>query len=97
MLKLHPHEFIRRWLIHVLPKRFTRVRHYGFLSSAARKSRLRISMLTGASFNEPPPLLPELKPFTCDHCGGTLCFEREIKRPHPQRGPPASTTHKHPA
>ena len=30
-MTLHPHEFIRRFLIHVLPKGFHRIRHYGLL------------------------------------------------------------------
>lgn len=34
ILALHPHEFIRRWIVHVLPKGFARVRHYGFISAA---------------------------------------------------------------
>ena len=34
-LRLPPHEFIRRWLQHVLPRGFVRVRHYGWLSPAA--------------------------------------------------------------
>jgi hypothetical protein len=35
-------EFIRRWLLHILPKGFARVRHYGFMSSAAIKTRQAI-------------------------------------------------------
>ena len=31
-MPLHVHEFIRRFLLHVLPKRFMRIRHYGFLA-----------------------------------------------------------------
>jgi hypothetical protein len=27
-MRLHPHEFIRRFLMHVLPKGFHRIRHY---------------------------------------------------------------------
>ena len=34
-LTLGPHEFIRRFLLHVLPKGFHRIRHYGLLASAA--------------------------------------------------------------
>ena len=34
-LSLDPREFLRRWCLHVLPKGFTRVRHYGYLSAAA--------------------------------------------------------------
>jgi hypothetical protein len=35
-MRLHPHEFIRRWLLHVLPKGFHRIRHYGLFASANR-------------------------------------------------------------
>jgi len=35
-------EFIRRFLIHVLPPGFTRIRHYGFLSSRNKATRLRL-------------------------------------------------------
>lgn len=76
-MALHPHEFIRRWLIHILPKGFTRVRHYGFLASAARKSRLHIRLLLG-ELGEPATKLSEPAPFTCQCCGGALTFLREI-------------------
>ena len=33
-------EFIRRFQLHILPKGFTRIRHYGFLSSSWKKERL---------------------------------------------------------
>jgi hypothetical protein len=88
VLKLSPHEFIRRWLLHVLPKGFTRVRHYGYLSSAAKKTRLRLRVLLGTTIDDPLPKLPEAKPFVCEHCGGKLTFIREIARPNPMRGPP---------
>ena len=35
-MRLHPHEFIRRFLLHVLPKGFHRIRHYGLFASANR-------------------------------------------------------------
>jgi hypothetical protein len=88
VLRLSAHEFIRRWLLHVLPKGFTRVRHYGYLSSAAKKTRLRLRVLLGTTIDEPPPKLPEVQPFVCEHCGGELTFIREIARPNPMRGPP---------
>jgi hypothetical protein len=87
VMTLHPHEFIRRWLLHILPKGLTRVRHYGYLASAARKTRLRIRALLG-QIGEPAPNLPEPTPFTCDCCGGLLTFLREIKPIQPMRGPP---------
>jgi hypothetical protein len=39
-LRLEGKEFIRRYLLHVLPKGFTRVRHYGFLAGCCRAQRL---------------------------------------------------------
>src|SRR5262249_25333006 len=37
---LHPHEFIRRFLLHVLPKGFHRIRHYGLLAGANRAENI---------------------------------------------------------
>ena len=87
VMALHPHEFIRRWLLHVLPKGLTRVRHYGYLGSAARKTRLTVRALLG-ELGEPAPKLPESIPFTCQCCGGVLTFLREIKPIYLMRGPP---------
>jgi Putative transposase len=36
IMTLAPHEFIRRFLLHVLPKEFHRIRHYGLLVNGAR-------------------------------------------------------------
>lgn len=95
VLHLRPHEFIRRWLTHVLPKGFARIRHYGFHSGAAKKSRTLVRVLLGASLNEPPPRFPEPEPFTCQHCGGALHYQRDIARIHPARGPPPRTHLQH--
>ncbi len=35
-------EFLRRFLLHVLPQGFMRIRHYGFLSNRSRKQKLAI-------------------------------------------------------
>lgn len=42
LLTLHPVEFIRRFLMHVLPKGFTKIRHYGILSNRTKKIKLTI-------------------------------------------------------
>jgi hypothetical protein len=39
-MTLNPDEFIRRFLLHVLPKGFHRIRHYGLLASAGRKANV---------------------------------------------------------
>jgi ribosomal protein L37AE/L43A len=69
-------EFIRRFLQHVLPPRFIKVRYYGLLSPAHRPLLLKARQLLPASTTklirvavkttEPPALL------TCPHCGGPL-------------------------
>ena len=69
-------EFIRRFLQHVLPPRFIKVRYYGLLSPAQRqllqKARQLLSATTcklkreDVKTTEPPALL------SCPHCGGPL-------------------------
>jgi len=39
-MTVHPHEFIRRFLIHVLPKGLHRIRHYGLLANGQRAANL---------------------------------------------------------
>ena len=40
VMRLATHEFIRRFLIHVLPNGFHRIRHYGLLASGVRKTNI---------------------------------------------------------
>lgn len=35
-------EFLRRFLLHILPKSFVRIRHYGFLANRSRRSKLAV-------------------------------------------------------
>jgi hypothetical protein len=35
-------EFIRRFVLHILPKRFVKMRHYGFLSSTWKRKKLKL-------------------------------------------------------
>ena len=39
-MRLHPHEFIRRFLLHVLPTGFHRIRHYGLFANANRADNI---------------------------------------------------------
>lgn len=87
IMTLHPHEFIRRWLIHVLPKGFARVRHYGFASAAATRTLQTIRLHLGAD-PKPEPIFPEPLPHTCPCCGGNLTFLRDIAPIHLLRAPP---------
>ena len=74
-------EFIRRFLIHVLPKRFHRIRHYGLLASgnrAANIARARELLATSSPSKEPQPSEPtatdeqHVLPCPCPCCGGRM-------------------------
>ena len=41
-MTLHAVEFLRRFLLHVFPKGFVRIRHYGFLSNRNRKKKIAL-------------------------------------------------------
>jgi len=59
IMTLHAEEFIRRFLLHVLPTGFVKVRHFGFLANRGRRDNLRLSrQLLVASVTKPPGLAP---------------------------------------
>ena len=41
VMKLTEQEFIRRISLHILPKQFVRIRHYGILSSSLENAKLK--------------------------------------------------------
>jgi hypothetical protein len=95
-MRLSTNEFIRRFLIHVLPDGFHRIRHYGFLASSRRKSNIaKVRALLGA---QPPkqddPQAAETIPLTlrepCPDCGGQMRIIETFRRGQkPQsRAPP---------
>jgi hypothetical protein len=58
IMTLDAEEFIRRFLLHLLPEGFQRIRHYGFLSHRYRQAKLALCRpLLGA-----PTPLPQLDP-----------------------------------
>lgn len=77
-------DFLTRWLTHVLSKGLMRVRHYGWMSGAARKTRLKVRALVCGELDEPEPRLPEQPVPRCPHCGAEM---KMIARIEP-RGPP---------
>lgn len=84
VIALNPEAFLKRWLTHVLPHGFVRVRHYGWMSGAAKKSRLLVRALVCDELDEPGPVLPELPVPRCECCGASMTLLRRIK----PRGPP---------
>ena len=85
LMTLEASELIRRWLLHVLPKGLTRVRHYGFLSAAAVKSYRRLRFLLGGKAFTVD--LPKSEPPICPCCGEAMQLQSKLL---PVRGPPLS-------
>ncbi len=77
-------DFLKRWLTHVLPQGFVRVRHHGWMSGAARKTRLLVRALVSGELDEPKPVLPEPPVPRCPHCGAEMKLVAVIH----VRGPP---------
>jgi hypothetical protein len=55
-MTLDAEEFIRRFLLHVLPKGFRRIRHFGFLANACRVAKLAV-IRAALQAPEPPPTI----------------------------------------
>jgi Putative transposase/Transposase zinc-binding domain len=97
-MTLAPDEFIRRFLLHVLPKSFHRIRHYGLLASAARKANIaRARELLAAP--EPETVHDETTSAAaapidhrppCPCCGGCMIIVETFKRGGGPRDPPPS-------
>lgn len=94
-----PHdEFIRRLLLHVLPSRFVKIRHYGLMAACNATSKLEIARhllhgghprLDSSPRQVPPPTWDQLllrltgvDPLRCPRCGGRMLR-------HDLRGPAA--------
>jgi hypothetical protein len=78
-MTLKPHEFIRRFLMHVLPKGQHRIRHYGFLGNGNRTANIaRIRALLAAHAPAPDTKGadiadgPRVLALPCPCCGGRL-------------------------
>lgn len=86
VMRLDTNEFIRRFLTHVLPDGFHRIRHYGLLASAKRKVNIaKARVLIGASTPEQAPSSEDdPAPLTlrepCPCCGSTMQIIETFKR-----------------
>ena len=97
VLKLNHEEFIRRFAMHILPRGFVRIRHFGILSSTAKiKSLPTIRAQIPLKWEPLPPEPRILEPYPigfCPHCKTDSMITVEIL---PLRGPPqlkANTEH----
>jgi Putative transposase/Transposase zinc-binding domain len=98
-MTLHPHEFIRRFLIHVLPTGFHRIRHYGLLASGVKADNLALARkLLDVAPPAPEPEHAASDPATpatpCPCCGAAMHIIEVFKagqrpRHRPTARPPA--------
>jgi predicted Zn-ribbon and HTH transcriptional regulator len=80
VMRLATPEFIRRFLIHVLPNGFHRIRHYGLLANTTRKANIRniraLLCVLPPEQVAAPETEPEIAPLTlrepCPCCGGPM-------------------------
>jgi Putative transposase len=74
-LTLDVDEFLRRFLLHVLPKRFVRIRYFGFLASRCRTPQLaqcREALAIAHPPAEPPVPVPARASWPCPRCGAPM-------------------------
>jgi hypothetical protein len=75
-------EFMRRFLQHVLPTGFMKVRYYGFLSPSSsvplEEVKTRIELAYGFTITTPEIETEPLPPMCCPYCGGTLVYWQSI-------------------
>ena len=99
-MSLSTDEFMRRFLLHVLPNGFHRIRHYGLLANAGRKNHIA----TARELLDPPATVSPVDPkaaaalsssprptFVCRHCGAPMLIIETFARVPSIRGPPGSS------
>ena len=93
-MTLTAEEFMRRFLLHVLPAGFHRLRHYGLLANPTRKKNIELAR---ALLHAPAPPVPAAAPitsaprptFVCQHCGAPMLIIQILARAQHIRAPPA--------
>ena len=90
-MTLSPDEFIHRFLLHVLPRGFHRIRHYGLLAGSARKDSIALARQLLAVAPPPQDSAPEEPPDIrppCPCCGGRMIVIESFARWQQPRAPP---------
>jgi len=95
-------EFMRRFLLHVLPGGFHRIRHYGLLANGNRKKDIALarrllaapdpSERTGQCQSDQAGEPAARLSFMCRHCGRPMTVLESIPRGQPIRAPPPNAT-----
>jgi hypothetical protein len=95
-MTLATEEFMRRFLLHVLPSGFHRIRHYGLLANANRKTQIATAR---ELLHQPRPAAADpgavhagtssvRATFVCRHCGAPMLVIETFARAQHIRGPP---------
>lgn len=95
LMTLDVFEFIRRFLLHILPEKFVKIRHYGILSNRNKKAKLkrcreilgRITERVNKAFEDIFYELTGIKYYICPVCGKGIMIKREVILPD-IHGPP---------
>src|SRR5713226_9752114 len=97
LLPLSVDEFLRRFLLHLLPKGFVRIRHFGFLANRRRSTLLPLCF--AALDTVPVPMEPETTAqqshplWRCPKCGGPMAVIERLTAAQIQlRSPPRLVT-----
>jgi hypothetical protein len=93
VLRLSVDEFIRRFLLHVLPDGFHRIRHYGLFGNGVRqenlaRARTLLAVAEKPMADAPAPIEPSR---CCPCCGGRMILIERFARecaPRPAPSPP---------
>ena len=68
-MQLDAAEFVRRFLLHVLPRGFVRIRHYGLLANVSRRSNVEICRsLMPADYAQQPQTSPDRQTTSAAPC-----------------------------
>ena len=93
-MTLSPQEFMRRFLLHVLPGGFHRIRHYGLLANGSRRANLALARellhVAPAPADESATEQSAMQAptFVCVHCGHAMVVLQVFLRGSSIRAPP---------
>ena len=76
-------EFLRRFLLHVLPRGFVRIRHFGFLSAPRRRESIAVcrrvlAQAIPGSRSPTPTVTPPGTTWSCPCCGGAMIILEKL-------------------
>ena len=93
-------EFMRRFLLHVLPSGFHRIRHFGLIANNGRKEKLALARellnvvpaVAVTETNGDDAMDDPVRPaFVCAHCGAQMIVLESFVRGQSIRAPPSVT------